>query len=162
MNVKDITLEMLWDWNLMRFEKPIREILVQARGELVLEGMLKEVKARWNAFNLELFRYSNRPKVRLIKGWNELIDMLDEDLNNFDSMTQSPYYTAFEEEIIPWLDKLEKIKMLMEVWLEVQKNWMYLENIFSGSSEIRQRLTLESNHFDKIDKQFTKIMYQVA
>ena len=57
---------MLWDWNLLKFEKPIKAILIEARGELVLEGMLKEVKAYWNAFNLDLIRYKKRKKVKLI------------------------------------------------------------------------------------------------
>ena len=106
MSVKDITLGMLWDWNLMKFEKSIRGVLIEARGELVLEGMLKEVKNYWNNFNVELVRYKNRKKVKLIKGWNELIDKVDEDLASLISMKISPYYNAFEEEIIPWHDKL--------------------------------------------------------
>jgi len=85
-----------------------------------------------------MIRYKS--KCKLVKGWNDLIDKVDEDLNTLISMKISPYYKAFEEEILPTHEKLEKIRIIIDVWLDVQKNWIYLENIFFGSSEIKQRL----------------------
>ena len=79
--------------------------------------MLKVVKQYWSSFNLELIRYKS--KCKLIKGWTDLIEKVDEDLNTLDSMKISPYYKTFEEEIIPWYEKLEKISILIDIWLDV-------------------------------------------
>jgi dynein heavy chain 1 len=42
----------------------------------------------------------------LIKGWDELFAKIDEDLANLSSMKMSPYYKSFEEEAVPWDEKL--------------------------------------------------------
>lgn len=54
----------------MRYETLVRDIMVVARGEMVLEEMLRSVKEYWNAFELELVKYQS--KCKLIKGWDEL------------------------------------------------------------------------------------------
>ena len=62
-----------------------------------------------------------KSKCKLVKGWNELIDQVDEDLNNLTSMKISPYYKAFEEEIVPWHEKLEKLRIIME---KAEARWL--------------------------------------
>lgn len=46
----------------------------------------------------------------------------------------------------------------IDVWLLVQKKWMYLEGIFIGNEDIRQQLKDESKKFDKNNQAFKKIM----
>lgn len=88
----------------MRYENLIKDILTVARGEMVLEEMIRQVKEYWNSFELELAKYQS--KCKLIKGWDDLFTKLEEDLNNLASMKISPYYKAFEGEIVQWDDKL--------------------------------------------------------
>lgn len=52
-------------------------------------------------------------------------------------MKMSQYYKTFEEEIAQWDSKLQKVKITLEVWIDVQKKWVYLEGIFMGSSDIK-------------------------
>ncbi len=79
-------------------------------------------------------------KCSLVKGWDELFEILEEDLNNLSSMKLSQYYKTFEEEISQWDDKLQKVKITLDVWIDVQRKWVYLENIFLGSSDIKEML----------------------
>lgn len=44
---------------------------------------------------------------------------LEEDLNNLASMKISPYYKAFESEIVQWDDKLQKVKLTFDTWIDV-------------------------------------------
>ena len=71
------------------------EVTAVARGENVLEKMLTVVKERWVPRELELVRYQG--KCNLIKGWDEMFELLDEDLNNLSTMKLSQYYRTFEE-----------------------------------------------------------------
>jgi len=53
-------------------------------------------------------------------------------------MKISPYYKTFEEEIVPWDEKLQRIRLILDSWIDVQRRWVYLESIFNGgSSDIR-------------------------
>ncbi len=45
-----------------------------------------------------------------------------------------------------------------QVWMVVQRKWMYLESIFIGG-DIRAQLPEEAKKFDAIDKTFKKVNY---
>jgi dynein heavy chain 1 len=129
----------LWTVDLNRNENTVRDILAIASGENVLEALLGGVKEHWGKFELELVRYQS--KCNLIKGWDDLFAKLDEDLNNLSSMKISQYYKTFEEEIAQWDDKLQKVRITMDTWIDVQRRWVYLEGIFMGSSDIKEMLS---------------------
>ena len=44
----------------------------------------------------------------------------------------------------------------LQVWMLVQRKWMYLESIFIGG-DIRSQLPEEAKKFDHIDKMFKKV-----
>lgn len=52
--------------------------------------------------------------------------------------------------------------MPLQVWMLVQRKWMYLESIFIGSDDIRNQLPQEAKRFDTIDKAWLKMMADTA
>lgn len=74
----------------------------------------------------------------------------------------SPYYKVFEEEIVPWDDKLQKIRIIFDSWIDVQRRYVYLEGIFFGSADIKSMLSAEFSKFKGIDNEFTSLMKKVA
>jgi hypothetical protein len=44
----------------------------------------------------------------------------------------------------------------------MQRRWMYLESIFTGSDDIRQQLPAEATRFDTIDRGWGSIMADTA
>lgn len=74
----------------------------------------------------------------------------------------SPYYKVFEEEIVPWDEKLQKIRLIFDNWIDVQRRYVYLEGIFFGSADIKSMLTAEFNKFKGIDQEFTTLMKKVV
>lgn len=156
----ELTVQQLQTEALLNNEKKIEDIQNVARGELVLEEMLKKIKENWNSFELGLIRYQS--KCKLIRGWDELFQQLDEDLSNLSSMKISPYYKTFEEEIQPWDERLQRIRLTLDTWIDVQRRWVYLESIFFGSSDIKTQLMNEFTRFNSIDNEFTSLMKKVA
>ena len=43
------------------------------------------------------------------------------------AMRLSPYYKVFEEDASTWQDKLNRVHLLFDVWIDVQRQWVYLE-----------------------------------
>ena len=156
----DLALSHLWNADLIKNDKDLKEILNQARGEMILEEFLRNIKETWAKYELELIKYQT--KCKLIKGWDELFQQIDEHINNLQSMKMSPYYKVFEEEIVPWDDKLQKIRIIFDNWIDVQRRYVYLEGIFFGSADIKTMLSAEFSRFKSIDNEFVTLMKKVA
>ncbi|RUP48413.1 dynein heavy chain [Jimgerdemannia flammicorona] len=155
----EMTIGHLWDLDLKKNEQVIKDVIIQAQGEMALEEFLKQVKETWTGYVLELVNYQN--KCRLIKGWDDLFTKCSENMNSLTAMKLSPYYKAFEEEASSWEDKLNRIHVLFDVWIDVQRQWVYLEGIFSGSADIKHLLPVETSRFQNINSEFLGVMKRV-
>ncbi|KIN00492.1 hypothetical protein OIDMADRAFT_125387 [Oidiodendron maius Zn] len=154
-----MTLGEVWDLNLVSSEVVIRDIIAQAQGEMALEEFLKQVRETWTSYSLDLVNYQN--KCRLIRGWDELFAKCSENLNSLQAMRHSPYYKEFEEEASSWEDKLNRVHVLFDVWIDVQRQWVYLEGVFTGNADIKHLLPIESSRFQNINSEFFAVMKKV-
>ena len=129
--VSERTLGQIWDIDLIKNEKLVREVLITAQGEMALEQFLQQTKDVWSNYMLELIRYQT--KCQLIRGWDDLFNKLRDNQNALTAMKLSPYYKVFDDEASQWEDKLNRLSELFDVWIDVQRRWVYLDGIFSGS-----------------------------
>lgn len=60
-----MTLGHVYDLDLKKNETIIRDVIIQAQGEMALEEYLKQVRETWTSFTLDLVNYQN--KCRLIR-----------------------------------------------------------------------------------------------
>ncbi|KAJ1982313.1 dynein heavy chain [Dimargaris xerosporica] len=157
--LNEMTLGQLWDLDLRRNESLVREVITVAQGEMALEEFLRQVRETWTNYVLDLVNYQN--KCRLIKGWDELFTKCGENLSALTAMRMSPYYKVFEEEAAGWEDKLNRIHVLFDVWIDVQRQWVYLEGIFTGSADIKHLLPVETSRFQNINAEFLTVMKKV-
>ncbi|KAJ8521794.1 hypothetical protein ONZ45_g1564 [Pleurotus djamor] len=154
-----MTLGNVYDLDLKKNESLIKEVIIQAQGEMALEEYIKQVKEIWTNYTLDLVNYQN--KCRLIRGWDDLFTKCSENLNSLTAMKLSPYYKVFEEEASSWEEKLNRVHVLFDVWIDVQRQWVYLEGIFSGSADIKHLLPVESARFQNINTEFLTVMKKV-
>ena len=154
-----LTLGDVWDLQLTASETIIRDIIAQAQGEMALEEFLKSVRETWQNYSLDLVNYQN--KCRLIRGFDDLFAKCSENLNSLQAMRHSPYYKEFEEEATSWEDKLNRVHVLFDVWIDVQRQWVYLEGVFTGNADIKHLLPLESSRFQNINSEFFAVMKKV-
>ncbi|KUM66682.1 hypothetical protein ACN42_g360 [Penicillium freii] len=154
-----LTLGDVWDLQLASSDSIIRAIIAQAQGEMALEEFLKSVRETWQNYSLDLVHYQN--KCRLIKGFDDLFAKCSENLNSLQAMRHSPYYKEFEEEATSWEDKLNRVHVLFDVWIDVQRQWVYLEGVFTGNADIKHLLPLESGRFQNINSEFFTVMKKV-
>lgn len=149
----------VWDLQLATSEAVIRDIVAQAQGEMALEEFLKQVRDTWQNYSLDLVNYQN--KCRLIRGWDDLFARCSENLNSLQAMRHSPYYKEFEEEASSWEDKLNRVHVLFDVWIDVQRQWVYLEGVFTGNADIKHLLPVESSRFQNINSEFFSVLKKV-
>ncbi|EGD96413.1 dynein heavy chain, partial [Trichophyton tonsurans CBS 112818] len=154
-----MTLGDVWDLQLGPSESVIRDIITQAQGEMALEEFLRSVRETWQSYTLDLVNYQN--KCRLIRGFDDLFAKCSENLNSLQAMRHSPYYKEFEEEATTWEDKLTRVHVLFDVWIDVQRQWVYLEGVFTGNADIKHLLPLESGRFQNINSEFFAVMKKV-
>ncbi|KAJ6231571.1 dynein heavy chain [Anaeramoeba flamelloides] len=158
--LNELTLGDIYDADLIKNEVIFKDVIAIAGGELALEKFLSEqVRQHWNNFVLELVNYQN--KTKLIKGWDDIFSKLGEHINSLRDMKNSPFFKHFEEECFSWEEKLNKILLIFDPWLDVQMKWVDLEGVFMGSSDIKQLLPQESMRFDSIDQEFVQLMDKV-
>eukprot|EP01096_Ripella_sp_DP13-Kostka_P011830 TRINITY_DN484_c0_g1_i1.p1 TRINITY_DN484_c0_g1~~TRINITY_DN484_c0_g1_i1.p1 ORF type:complete len:4631 (+),score=2721.08 TRINITY_DN484_c0_g1_i1:206-14098(+) len=158
--LNEMTLGDIWDSDIKRYESVFKEIILRAQGELALEEFLRQIREYWEAFELDLVGYQN--KCTLIRGWDDLFLKLTEHSNSINAMKASPYYKVFEEQANSWDDKLNRIRNLFDVWIDVQRRWVYLEGIFAGSADIASLLPVESGRFKSVNTEFIGIMKKVS
>ncbi|KAI7942887.1 hypothetical protein MJO29_012731 [Puccinia striiformis f. sp. tritici] len=154
-----MTLGTIWDMDLKKNEPIIRQVLAQAAGEVALEEYIKQVKETWEGYVLDLVNYQN--KTRLIRGWDDLFNKRSEHSSALGQMKLSPYYKTFEEDATIWTDRLNRMSEIFDKWIDVQRQWVYLEGIFSGNADIKHLLPNESNRFNNINAEYLGLMKRV-
>ena len=59
------------------------------------------------------------------------------------------FQQVFEEDALQWEEKLNRIHDVFDVWIDVQRRWVYLDGIFSGSADIKALLPVETQRFQR-------------
>ncbi|GKY90587.1 hypothetical protein MPSEU_000032400 [Mayamaea pseudoterrestris] len=161
--ITDLTVGVLWEHGVISRKKDMQDILTTAQGEMAIEIFLGQVKTRWTKQELDLVLFQNR--TRLIRGWDDLFATLDDHIGGLALMKSSPYYRAvreFQEEGRLWEDRLTKVRTAFDAWVDIQRQWVYLEGIFFGSSDIKAQLPSEWSRFKSVDSGFVSLMRRVA
>ncbi|XP_047532350.1 dynein heavy chain, cytoplasmic isoform X1 [Vanessa atalanta] len=158
--LSELSLGQVWDADLLHNEHTVRDVVSVAQGEMALEEFLKQVRESWQSYELDLIHYQS--KCKIIRGWDDLFNKVKEHINSVAAMKLSPYYKVFEEEALTWEEKLNRINALFDVWIDVQRRWVYLEGIFSGSADIKTLLPVETSRFQSISSEFLGLMKKVG
>ena len=109
---------------------------------------------------LELAPCSSR--CHLIRGWETLFQQLDEHLSSLASMRLSPYFRVFEVEP-RYGGPPNEVRAALDVWIDVQRAWVYLEGTLcgAGAADVRVQLPAEHARFQVIDAEFLALMRSV-
>lgn len=79
--------------------------------------------------------------------------LLDDNAMSLQSMAASRFVAPFIDQVQLWEKRLSNVAEVIDVWVVVQRKWMYLEGIFLAG-DIRQQLPNEARKFEGIDKSF--------
>lgn len=88
---------------------------------------------------------------------DETLQLLDEHILQTQQLGFSPFKAAFELRIQEWEDKLRLTQRVVDQWIEAQKEWIYLEPIFT-SEDIARQLPVETKKYQTMERIWCRIM----
>lgn len=147
----------IWELNFSLNLQLLRNIMTQANNEKVIDDTLHQIENNWTSTTFETFSYRN--KSFLVKNWSILFDQCNSDLNALESMRNSAFYSTFENQIIEKQEKLTRLSILFDIWIEVQRQWVYLDSIFDESNkDLLRMLPVEASRFSGLSTELNNIL----
>ncbi|CUG06458.1 dynein heavy chain, putative [Bodo saltans] len=148
-------LQELLEVHVERQAEFVSNLSTAARQELKIEEDLEKIKDMWESQSLVIESYQSYFKIA---GTDDIANVLAEHLTMLSSMKMSRFVDAFRHKVQHWEQSLSLVTDTLESLLNVQTKWMYLENIFVGSEDIKRKLVAESKQFDAIHNQWLSIV----
>lgn len=153
---ESFTLTNIFQLNLLDRIDDIVKVAEAASKEYQVEQALVTMKAVWEKIDLQIISY-RETGTYVIKGVDEIQVVLDEHVTMTQAMMFSSFKGPFEEEIVDWNATLQMISEVLEEWLAVQRNWLYLQPIFE-SPDINKQLPAEGKRFASVDKNWRQTL----
>ncbi|NXE97067.1 DYH10 protein, partial [Menura novaehollandiae] len=164
MKTETFTLENMFAMELNRHADVISEIVGTAIKELSIEKGMKEIIETWENMKFTILVYTKGTETRgsILGSVDEILEILDDNNVNLQSVLSSRFVGPFLSSVHRWEKILSLIGEVIEIWIAVQRKWMYLESIFVGG-DIRSQLPEEVKIFDRVDRMFKEaIMDETA
>uniref|UniRef100_A0A4W6ECP9 Dynein axonemal heavy chain 2 n=1 Tax=Lates calcarifer TaxID=8187 RepID=A0A4W6ECP9_LATCA len=153
----EFTLEKIISLGLDKYADKICEIAGAASKELSIEKVhLEDITKTWEETFLDIAPYKDEGHYRL-RGTEEVFQALEDNQVVLSTMKASRFVKAFEREVDCWERQLSQVLEVVEMILTVQRQWIYLENIFQGK-DIREQLPQECKEFEDVSSSWKIIM----
>ncbi len=150
------TLEDVYKLGLIEKEATITKVCEAAGKEYAIESALDKMKREWEPMRFEIVPYRETGSF-VLKGADDIQQMLDDNIVMTQAMSFSPFNKPHKARLDEWAEKLNLMSEIIEQWLNCQRNWMYLEPIFS-SDDIMKQLPTEGGKFKSCDRQWRKCL----
>lgn len=113
------------------------------------------MEGEWDAVKFDVLSYKETGTF-IIRVAEEVNQLLDDHIVMTQSMGFSPYKKPFEDRINNWEAKLRTTQDVIDEWVQCQRNWLYLEPIFS-SDDINRQLPVEGKRYSTMERIWRKV-----
>ncbi|CAL1680177.1 unnamed protein product [Lasius platythorax] len=157
------TLENMFAMELGKYQDIAQDIVMNAVKELAIERGVKELAEVWKSMEFNVIKHYKGMEDRgfILGPLDELNLVLEDNMLTVHSMAASQFIGPFLNVVQKWERMMHTISEVLEVWVELQRKWLYLEGIFVGG-DIRLQLPDETKRFDDIDQAFKRVMIDTS
>ncbi|XP_072759448.1 dynein axonemal heavy chain 2 [Anoplolepis gracilipes] len=157
---EDFTLDAIIKMHMHNFAEQISEISNMATMELAIEVGLKNIKDTWETMPITMVPYKDKGVYRL-KAIDDIMQTLEDHQVQLSSMKSTRFVEPFAQEVEYWERALSTIGEVLEMLLVVQREYVYLDNIFT-TEDIKKQLPKETNDFDKVTSELAEHTSRMA
>ena len=151
-----MTLEDLVGMKMVDAMADVEKVAERSSKEFQIEVALDKMFAAWEDVPLVVEMYRNTGTC-ILKGVDEYMALLDEHITMTQAMALSAFKGPFDERIDLWNNSLQIVSEVIDEWITLQRNWLYLQPIFD-SADINKQLPQEGKRFATVDKYWRSTM----
>jgi len=156
-DMEDFTLKHFVSMGMLEHVTKINDIGEKSGKELSIETQLTNMINAWDNMKFDCSEPYRNTQTYILKGADEVIALVDEQIVITQAMQFSPFNKPFKEDIDAWAEKLLYVSECLDGWLKVQRAWMYLQPIFD-SPDIMKQLPTEGKKFRLVDSKWRQTM----
>lgn len=154
---ENFTFEKLLELKIFEFKEEINHISSQASSEATLEEMLAKIGRNWNDAEFIVINYRDSKDVFIMGPVDDIQTLLEDSQVTIATIKSSKFIGPIKSEVERWDKNLSLFAETLEMWMICQKNWLYLESIFSAP-DIQRQLPDEARMFSQVDRNWKDIM----
>ena len=148
---EEFTLERAHALGLQHHDAAISDISATASKELTIERSLDDIETRLTDFVIDFTLHHDTPKMCPSE---DLFSMLEDDAVTVAAIKASSIGRTFLSRVAFIESSLLQASEFFETFLPVQRQWLYLQNIFMGTGDISTQLPQECERFALVHDQF--------
>ncbi|KAJ3183889.1 Dynein heavy chain 6, axonemal [Geranomyces variabilis] len=154
------TLDKLIELRVFDFKDEISNISSQAGSESALEEMLGKVVKTWSEAEFVVVSYRDAKDVFILGSVEDVQTLLEDSQVTIATIKGSRFIGPIRTEVERWDKQLSLFSETLDAWLTCQRNWLYLESIFSAP-DIQRQLPDEARMFAQVDRSWKDTMRKV-
>jgi len=151
------TLKELLTTDIQNYKDEIEEISGVASGQAQIENSIENIRKKWAELAFVIQKYRDYKDRFIVGSVEDIVAALEEHQMNIQTMLGTRYVHEIRSLVEEWEKKLALISEVIDEWLTCQRQWMYLENIFTAE-DIQKQLPAETAKFNQVDKFWRDLM----
>ncbi|KAJ3083598.1 Dynein heavy chain 6, axonemal, partial [Rhizoclosmatium hyalinum] len=156
-----LTLEKLMEQHIFDFKEDISNTSGQASSEAALEEMLSKVVKIWSDTEFIVLPYRESKDVFILGAIDDIQTALEDSQVTISTIKASRFVGPIKVEVERWDRMLMLFSETLDAWMICQRNWLYLESIFSAP-DIQRQLPDEARMFQQVDRSWKDSMRKVS
>jgi dynein heavy chain len=155
--LEEITLGELLNNNLTAYIEKLEFIATASFQQEKISKDLEKITGDWDNTDLKIMPYNKSKDKFIISSIEEIKNQLDEHGQLIQSALASKFVDVIRDKVQKWDDELTLINRIIDEWIMCQKQWIYLENIFSAD-DIKRQIPDAHKNFSRVNKGFRELM----
>ncbi|RHY30280.1 hypothetical protein DYB32_004445, partial [Aphanomyces invadans] len=139
------------------FAPSVNRIATEATQEKLLENMLMRITSLWADLEFDIKSHNDRKDLYVLGATDDIVSALEESLINMNTILGSRYVGPIRDDAVALHKRLVSFQETVDEWMACQREWVYLETIFSAP-DIQRQLPTEAQMFSVVNTFWKDLM----